>query len=61
MDNETLRNVVADALEPKHSNTEFIRQMRSGEQDDGPFMMAAFAVRDAYAAMLRPAPEVVEE
>lgn len=62
MDNETLRNVVADMLtEVRHSNTEFIRQIRAGEQDDGVFMRTAMAVNAAWLAKWQPAPEVLED
>lgn len=40
-----VRALVADTL--PHSNEEFIRQVRDGEQDDGPFMRGALAVMKA--------------
>jgi hypothetical protein len=46
MDNTQTRNIVADMLQPYHGNAEFIRQIRQGDQDDGPYMQAAYAVRD---------------
>lgn len=46
MDNGQVRNIVADMLAPYHGNPEFIRQIREGDQDDGPYMQAAYAVRD---------------
>jgi len=54
-----LRSVVADHVEMTHGNVEFIRQIRSGEQDDGPFMMGALAVWAKFMEGLQPAPEVV--
>ena len=56
MTDEQLRNVVAAALEPLHGNPDFIRSIRDGGQDDGPYMVAAFAVNAAWLA----APEAVE-
>jgi hypothetical protein len=44
MTNEQLRAVVADSM--RQDNKEFIRQIREGEQDDGPFMLGAFAVME---------------
>lgn len=41
---EAVRAIVADAIGKKHGNREFIRQVREGEQDDGPFMQGAFAI-----------------
>lgn len=39
-----IRAAVADALAARgHGNREFIRQVRAGEQDDGPFMVGALA------------------
>jgi len=46
MDDRQIRRIVADKLETTHGNLEFVRQVRDGEQDDGPWMQAAFAVRD---------------
>jgi hypothetical protein len=46
MDNAQIRDIVADMLQPFHGNPEFIRQIRGGAQDDGPYMQAAYAVRD---------------
>lgn len=41
---QDLRTAVADALtERRHGNAEFIRQVREGAQDDGPFMVGAIA------------------
>ena len=54
-----LRGVVADHVEMTHGNVEFIRQIRSGEQDDGPFITGALAVWSVFMAGLQPAPEVV--
>lgn len=45
LDIDDVRNAVADALEKVgHGNILFIRSVREGEQDDGPFMRGAFAV-----------------
>jgi hypothetical protein len=53
-----LRNAVADHVEMTHGNVEFIRQIRAGEQDDGPFMMGALAIWAKFMEGLQPAPEV---
>lgn len=52
-----LRNIVADHVEMTHGNVEFIRQIRSGDQDDGPFMSGALAVWAKFMEGLQPAPE----
>ena len=52
-----LRNIVADCVEMTHGNVEFIRQIRNGEQDDGPFMVGALAVWAKFMEGLQPAPE----
>jgi len=40
-----LRDAVASALEARgFDNREFLRQIRAGEQDDGPYMLGALAV-----------------
>lgn len=45
---EQVREAVAIALEKRgHGNKEFIRQVRAGEQDDGPFMIGAIAEWEA--------------
>jgi hypothetical protein len=46
MDNTQIRNIVADEIAKTHGNLEFIRQVRDGEQDDGPWLRGAYAVRD---------------
>ncbi|HSG60994.1 MAG TPA: hypothetical protein VLA24_06110 [Pseudomonadales bacterium] len=56
-----LRNIVADHVATKHSNVEFIRQIRDGSQDDGPFMSGAFAVWAKFMEGLQPAPEVLAD
>jgi hypothetical protein len=56
-----LRNVVADRVEMLHGNAEFIRQIRDGEQDDGPFIMGALAVWAKFMEGLQPAPEVLAD
>jgi len=39
-----IRDAVANSLERRGlDNREFLRQIRSGEQDDGPYMTGAFA------------------
>lgn len=56
-----LRNTVADRVEMTHGNPEFIRQIRSGDQDDGPFMVGALAVWARFMEGLQPAPEVLSD
>ena len=56
-----LRNIVADRVEMTHGNEEFIRQIRDGEQDDGPFMSGALAVWAKFMEGLQPAPEVLSD
>lgn len=56
-----IRNIVADYLADKHSNQEFIRQIRAGDQDDGPFMSGALAVWAKFMEGLQPAPEVLSD
>jgi hypothetical protein len=47
IDIDQVRNAVADALvNVGHGNAEFIRSIRNGDQDDGPFMRGGFAVLD---------------
>jgi hypothetical protein len=53
-----LRGVVADRVEMMHGNAEFIRQIRSGDQDDGPFITGALAVWAKFMEGLQPAPEI---
>ena len=51
LDIDDVRNVVAKALEKTgHGDEEFIRSIREGGQDDGPFMRGAFAVLDLVTA-----------
>lgn len=61
MENEQIRNIVADHVSLTHGNPEFIRQIRAGEQDDGPFLQGAYAVRDWVAMQMQPAPELIDE
>lgn len=61
MDNEQIRQIVADHVSLTHGNDEFIRQIRSGEQDDGPWMRAGYAVRDWVATQMAPVPELIDE
>ena len=56
-----LRGVVADHVEMTHGNVEFIRQLRDGDQDDGPFMIGALAVWAKFMEGLQPAPEVLAD
>lgn len=56
-----LRNIVANHVEMKHGNPEFIRQIRDGEQDDGPFIIGALAVWAKFMEGLQPAPEVLAD
>jgi hypothetical protein len=56
-----LRGVVADHVEMTHGNVEFIRQLRDGNQDDGPFMVGALAVWAKFMEGLQPAPEVLAD
>lgn len=56
-----LRGVVADRVEMMHGNAEFIRQIRSGDQDDGPFIVGALAVWAKFMEGLQPAPEVLSD
>ncbi|WP_395331824.1 hypothetical protein WBP06_03305 [Novosphingobium sp. BL-8H] len=45
---DIIRDAVAKALEQRGlENREFLRQIRSGEQDDGPYMTGAFAAAEA--------------
>ena len=53
-----LRNIVADHVQIMHGNPEFIRQIRDGQQDDGPFIIGALAVWAKFMEGLQPAPEV---
>lgn len=46
MNEKEIRSIIADKLETTHGNKEFIRQVREGEQDDGPFMQGAFAIME---------------
>ena len=56
-----LGNIVADHVEMTHGNVEFSRQIRTGEQDDGPFMSGALAVWSKFMEGLQPAPEVLSD
>ncbi|MBO9725145.1 MAG: hypothetical protein J7530_12270 [Novosphingobium sp.] len=45
-----IRDAVAAALERRGlDNREFLRQIRSGEQDDGPYMTGALACAEMMA------------
>lgn len=56
-----LRGAVADHVAMTHGNEEFIRQIRDGEQDDGPFIKGALAVWAKFMEGLQPAPEVLAD
>ena len=57
MTHQEIRDIVADCVEMTHGNAEFIRQIRAGDQDDGPFMSGALAVWAVFMQGLQPAPE----
>lgn len=61
MDNEQIRQIVADYVSLTHGNEEFIRQMRDGEQDDGPYLTGAYAIRDWVLMQMKPAAEEIME
>jgi hypothetical protein len=61
MDNVELRKLISETVAKKHGNKEFIRQIADGDQDDGPFMVAAFAVRDWFLNELLPKNDPIEE
>lgn len=62
MDNETLRDVVARLFDKRgHGNPDFMRQIREGKWDDGILMAVAHEVNDEWLALVRPAPEVLED
>lgn len=52
---EDIRSAVADALEARGlNNRTFLREIRNGERDDGPYMIGALACaarRDARPAV----------
>jgi hypothetical protein len=50
---DIIRDAVAHALEQRGlDNHEFLRQIRSGEQDHGPYMTGAFAAAEAIRQQL---------
>ena len=62
MDDEEVRRIVAEMLlETGHGNQLFVQSIREGGQDDGPFMRAAKAVRDAYHKMIFSTAPVAED
>jgi len=61
MDDRQLREIVSKAVGKTHGNREFIRQIAEGGQDDGPYMQAAFAVRDWFLDQLLPKSEAPDE
>ena len=56
-----LRNIVADHVQMMHGNPEFIRQIRDGEQDDGPFIIGALAEWAKFMEGLQPAPVMLTD
>lgn len=41
---DAIREAVAEALEARgHDNRQFLREIREGQRDDGPFMLGALA------------------
>ena len=54
MDDAKLREVVAEAVAMTHGNPLFIEQIKTGDQDDGPFLMAGRAVRDWFLQQMMP-------
>lgn len=50
--NEQQKQVIRDAVAAAYpgDNAEFVRQLRSGEQDDGPLMRSGFAAGRAILA-----------
>lgn len=50
MEIQQIRDTVADALAPIRNSDEFIRQIRSGEQDDGPHIAVGIAMVAACEA-----------
>lgn len=61
MDDIKLRKLISETVGRTHGNQEFIRQIADGAQDDGPYMVAAFAVRDWFLKELLPKTDPVEE
>jgi hypothetical protein len=61
MDDIKLRKLISETVAQKHGNPEFIRQIAEGQQDDGPYMVAAFAVRDWFLNELLPKTDPIEE
>jgi len=46
LSDDEVRNSLADIVAIDHGNPEFIRQIRSGEQDDNWIVRISFAIRD---------------
>lgn len=62
MNDAKLREVVAEAVAMTHGNPLFIEQIKAGEQDDGPYMQSARAVRAWFLGQLIAAePELIDE
>ena len=63
MTDQQIRDIVADAVSETHGNPEFIRQLREGEQDDGPWMQGGAAVMNYINEhfMLMPVQEAVTD
>ena len=61
---EELRHYVADqmlSLPDRIWTREFINEVRSGERDGSPWVLAASWVNDAWLKQVQPAPELVED
>lgn len=61
MDDIKLRKLISETVGRVHGNQEFIRQIAEGQQDDGPYMVAAFAVRNWFLNELLPKGETLED
>lgn len=61
MDDAKLRQVVAEAVAMTHGNPLFIEQIKAGDQDDGPYMQSARAVRAWFLSQLMPELELIDE
>jgi len=61
MDDTQLRELVAEEVGKTHGNKEFVRQIAEGGQDDGPYMQAAFAVRNWFLKEMMPPENGIDE
>ncbi len=62
MTKQDIRNLLADNL--LHDNREFLRQIREGEQDDGPYVQAGMMVLEHILAnyvLAQPSGQVSDE